>query len=52
MPNRNLNSEELKHANELLADIRKRLASYLRATLSCCFPIAAKSSKSSGMTKK
>lgn len=25
MPNRNLNSEELEHANELLADIRRRL---------------------------
>jgi hypothetical protein len=25
MPNRNLNAEELKRANELLADIRKRL---------------------------
>jgi hypothetical protein len=27
MPNRNLNSEELKRANELLADIRQRLTS-------------------------
>jgi len=27
MPNRNLNSEELKPANELLADIRERLSS-------------------------
>jgi hypothetical protein len=25
MPNRNLNADELKHANELLADIRERL---------------------------
>src|SRR6266571_2482991 len=25
MPNRNLNPDELKHANELLADIRERL---------------------------
>ena len=25
MPNRNVNSDELKHANELLADIRERL---------------------------
>lgn len=27
MPNRNLNADELKSANELLADIRKRLTS-------------------------
>jgi hypothetical protein len=27
MPNRNLNVDELKHANELLRDIRERLAS-------------------------
>jgi hypothetical protein len=27
MPNRNLNADELKRANELLADIRERLTS-------------------------
>jgi len=52
MPNRNLNADELKRANELLADIRARLIRLADGDPSCSLPIAAKSPRNLDMTNE
>jgi len=48
MPNRNLSADELKRANELLADIRKRLADLASADPLLLFAYRRKIAKELG----
>ena|ERR1039458_6576717 len=52
MPNRNLNAEELKCANELLADIRERLTSLAAGDLLLLFAYRRKVVKELGYDER